>query len=88
MFFLYTFKWALCVALFYSCWSLLLRRETFHRLNRVLLVSFLLVGAVLPLLRFPAPTAVPLAGSLARVGYFIDGAVVAAAAPGADAAAG
>lgn len=67
-FFIYILKWAVCVALFYSCWSLLLRRETFHRLNRVLLVSFLLAGAVLPLIDFTAPADVPLAGTLGSIG--------------------
>ena len=70
VFFVYTVKWALCVSLLYSGWSLLLRRETFHRMNRIFLVSFIVIGAVLPLIEFKAPTDLPMAGIMSSDSHF------------------
>lgn len=46
---LYAIKSAVTLALLYSCFYLLLRRETFHRFNRMVLMGILLTSVLLPL---------------------------------------
>ena len=48
-FLIYTLKAALLTATFYSFWRLLLAKESFHRLNRVMLMFIPLVSLILPL---------------------------------------
>lgn len=48
-FLIYTLKAALLTATFYSFWRLLLAKESFHRLNRVMLMLIPLVSLILPL---------------------------------------
>ena len=50
-FFLYLVKSALCLMLFYPFYMVLLSRETFHRFNRLALLSILLASAVIPACR-------------------------------------
>ena len=50
-FFLYLMKSVLCLALFYPFYMVLLSRETFHRFNRMALISILLASAVIPACR-------------------------------------
>ena len=47
-FLIYIFKWAVALTLLYSLYGLLLRRETFHFINRIVLLLILLVSMVLP----------------------------------------
>lgn len=47
-FIIYVIKWAICLTLLYSLYGLFLRRETFHRLNRAVLVGIMVVSMVLP----------------------------------------
>ena len=64
IFFIYTVKSSLCLAVFYLFYKLLLSRETFHRFNRFALLGLLVLSAVLPdvcrlhirLLSSPVPT--------------------------------
>lgn len=49
---LYALKSALVLMLLYTCFFVLTSRETFHRLNRVLLVGSLLLALVLPCIQF------------------------------------
>lgn len=51
-FLIYIVKWALSLTLLYSLYGLLLRRETFHSLNRAVLLSILVGSMVLPLCSF------------------------------------
>ena len=48
-FFVYVLKSALCLAVFYLFYRLLLSRETFHRFNRAALLGVLVLSAVVPL---------------------------------------
>lgn len=48
-FFVYILKSAVCLALFYLFYRLLLSRETFHRFNRVALLGLLLLSCLIPL---------------------------------------
>ncbi len=49
LFFVYMLKSAVCLAVFYLFYRLLLSRETFHRFNRVVLLSILLLSFLLPM---------------------------------------
>src|SRR5574344_225652 len=48
-FLIYELKSAVILAVFYFFWRLLLRKETLHRLNRVVLLSTAALPPVLPL---------------------------------------
>ncbi len=48
MFLVYILKSAVCLAVFYLFYRLLLSRETFHRFNRVALLSLLLLSCIIP----------------------------------------
>ena len=50
-FFLYLMKSVLCLALFYPFFMVLLSRETFHRFNRMALISILAASVVIPVCR-------------------------------------
>ncbi|WP_455585313.1 TonB family protein [Bacteroides sp.] len=50
VFFVYILKSAICLALFYLFYRLLLGRETFHRFNRVALLGILLLSLLIPLI--------------------------------------
>ncbi len=49
MFFIYLLKSSVCLAVFYLFYRLLLSRETFHRFNRMALLSLLVLSCVVPL---------------------------------------
>ena len=51
IFFAYILKATICMALFYLFYKLLLSRETFHRFNRIALLSLLLLSLLLPLVQ-------------------------------------
>ena len=48
-FLIYDLKVAVLIAAFYFCYRLLMERETMHRLNRIVLLSSILLSLVLPL---------------------------------------
>ena len=50
LFFAYILKSAICLALFYLFYRLLLSKETFHRFNRVALLGILLLSLLIPLI--------------------------------------
>ena len=58
-FIIYAIRWAVTLTLLYSLYRLLLQRETFHRLNRSVLLAILVVSPLLPLvpLQTDEPTA-------------------------------
>lgn len=49
MFFIYSVKVAVCLALFYLFYKLLMSRDTFHTFNRFAILSMMLLSLVLPL---------------------------------------
>lgn len=51
MFLIYQIKVGLCLIAFYLLWKLLLSRETFHRFNRVALLTVMVLALVLPWIR-------------------------------------
>ena len=50
---IYLIKWAIALTLLYSFYGLTLRRETFHTLNRAVLLVILVVSPLLPLCPIP-----------------------------------
>lgn len=46
---LYSLKVGACLAVFYLFFKLLLSRETFHRLNRIVVLAAMVLSFVLPL---------------------------------------
>ena len=50
-FLLYILKTSICLVLFYPFYMLLLSRETFHRFNRIALLSILIGTAILPIVQ-------------------------------------
>ena len=48
---IYAIKSAICLALLYLPYTLLMRRDTFHAFNRVLLLSIVVLSLVLPLFK-------------------------------------
>ena len=59
MFLMYQIKVGLCLIVFYLLWKLLLSRETFHRFNRIALLTVMAIALVLPLIRFSLDAATP-----------------------------
>ncbi|MBQ8694369.1 MAG: hypothetical protein IJ513_01860 [Bacteroidaceae bacterium] len=55
---IYILKWALCLALLYIPFALLLRRETFATFNRWLLIGIIAVSAILPSITVTYPVEV------------------------------
>lgn len=47
-FFVYILKSAVCLAVFYLFYRLLLSKETFHRFNRIALLGILILSCVIP----------------------------------------
>ena len=52
LFFVYILKSSICLAFFYLFYRLLLSKETFHRFNRIALMSLLLMSWVIPVVEF------------------------------------
>ena len=48
-FLVYILKSAVCLAMFYLFYRLLLSKETFHRFNRIALLGVMLLSCLLPL---------------------------------------
>ena len=51
--FIYMLKWACCLTLLYSLYRFMLSKETFHRVNRIVLLGILVFSMLLPLLTVP-----------------------------------
>ena len=50
-FLVYILKSAVCLAMFYLFYRLLLSKETFHRFNRMALLGVMLLSCLLPLVK-------------------------------------
>ena len=64
MLLIYQIKVGICLIAFYLLWKLLLSRETFHRFNRVALLTVMALALVLPWIKLsldaPSPVAEPM----------------------------
>ncbi|MBO4840014.1 MAG: M56 family metallopeptidase [Bacteroidaceae bacterium] len=61
--FAFLIKSALLLALLYGGFALLLSKETFHRFNRLALLTAMIASLVLPAIQIKAPSTLPLWGS-------------------------
>ena len=59
----YIIKSALLLSVLYGSFALMLSRETFHRFNRLALLSVLVASMVLPLIEIEAPSTLSLWGN-------------------------
>jgi len=76
-FIIYAIRWALTLTLLYSLYRLLLRRETFHRLNRAVLLTILVVSPLLPLVPLHTDRPTALDAMFTRIeGTIIEGPVM------------
>ncbi len=66
-FIIYAIRWAVTLTLLYSLYRLLLRRETFHRLNRAVLLAILVVSPLLPLMPLQTDEPTAMDAVLARI---------------------
>ena len=66
-FIIFAIRWAVTLTLLYSLYRLLLRRETFHRLNRAVLLAILVVSPLLPLVPLHTDTPTAMDAVLARI---------------------
>ena len=64
MLLIYQIKVGLCLIAFYLLWKLLLSRETFHRFNRVALLTVMALAFVLPWVKLSLDVSTPVAGGM------------------------
>lgn len=55
---IYILKWALCLAVLYIPFAIMLRKETFAKLNRILLLGIIVISSLLPLIEITYPVEV------------------------------
>ena len=48
IFFVYILKSSVCLTIFYLFYKLLLSRDTFHRFNRIALLSLIMLSVIIP----------------------------------------
>lgn len=68
---IYIIKWAVALTLFHSLYGLFMRRETFHALNRTVLIFILVASAALPLCHIETSRPSPIAEATASAETFI-----------------
>ena len=66
-FIIFAIRWAVTLTLLYSLYRLLLRRETFHRLNRAVLLAILVLSPLLPLVPLQTDTPTAMDAVLTRI---------------------
>lgn len=66
-FIIFAIRWAVTLTLLYSLYRLLLRRETFHRLNRAVLLAILVLSPLLPLVPLHTDTPTAMDAVLTRI---------------------
>lgn len=68
---IYIIKWALCLAILYIPFTLLMRKETFHSFKRCLLLFSILVSALLPFAVITIPVEVEITQQIDTLSYNI-----------------
>ena len=66
-FIIFAIRWAVTLTLLYSLYRLLLRRETFQRLNRAVLLAILMLSPLLPLVPLHTDTPTAMDAVLTRI---------------------
>lgn len=67
LFFVYSIKVALCLAVFYLVYKSLLSRETFHRFNRLLLMAVVIASLAIPFLHADVESQTPISNGFVAV---------------------
>ena len=83
-FLIYIIRWAVALTLLYSLYGLILRRETFHTVNRTVLLIILMASMILPFCRIETSRETVLSSGMRQVETFVredQGAIVWASAP-------
>ena len=62
--FIYSIKVSLCMVTFYFAYKMLLSRDTFHRFNRIAILTSLLLSMLLPLIKINTETQIGIAKGL------------------------
>mgnify|MGYP005859060341 FL=1 len=70
-FFVYILKSSVCLATFYLFYRLLLSRETFHRFNRIALLSVIILSVVIPFIRIMTEEPVALQRPIQNLEYLL-----------------
>lgn len=70
LFFAYIIKSTICIALFYLFYRLLLSKDTFHRFNRVVVLSLMLFAALIPFIKISTEKAVPIQNQVFNMDQF------------------
>ncbi len=70
---LFIIKSAITLALLYSCFFFLLSKETFHRLNRIMLLSIMVVSLIAPLCHFTTDNPTVINEEFYQMGTIIEG---------------
>lgn len=70
-FFVYILKSSVCLATFYLFYRLLLSRETFHRFNRIALLSVIILSVVIPFIRIMTEEPVALQRPMQNLEYLL-----------------
>lgn len=60
--FVYILKSSLCLAVFYLFYKVMLSRETFHRFNRIVLVSLFVISLIIPFIEISLKSETPYSG--------------------------
>lgn len=71
MFFIYSIKVAICLAVFYLFYKLLLSRDTFHSFNRVVLLTLMLMSLLLPFVSIPVNNSTPVYDGIVQLGHLM-----------------
>ena len=67
----YIIKSTLCLAMFYLFYRLLLNGDTFHRLNRVMLLGIIVLSAVIPFIHFSTSASVIFQQPMRNIEYLL-----------------
>lgn len=70
-FFVYILKSSVCLATFYLFYRLLLSRETFHRFNRIALLSVIILSVAIPFIRIMTEESVALQRPMQNLEYLL-----------------
>ncbi|WP_304252647.1 M56 family metallopeptidase [Parabacteroides gordonii] len=70
-FFVYILKSSVCLATFYLFYRLLLSRETFHRFNRIALLSVIILSVAIPFIRIMTEEPVALQRPMQNLEYLL-----------------
>jgi len=69
--FVYILKSSLCLAVFYLFFKVMLSRETFHRFNRIVLVSLFVISLIIPFIEISLKSDTPYSGLTLNIGTLL-----------------